>query len=82
MLTIKCARCKTKLFKYKKIGQGKVLRCYEKRIKRIYEAQVTDDQLLCGGCENTVGELVERGGRRHVKMNQMAFTFTGTKIGS
>ncbi|OEG63254.1 hypothetical protein [Halanaerobium congolense] len=37
MLTIKCAKCKTKLFKYEKIGQGKVLRCGKNKITRLYD---------------------------------------------
>ena len=33
MLTIRCATCKTKLWKYDKIGHGEVLRCHKVSIQ-------------------------------------------------
>lgn len=36
MLTIRCAKCKSKLWKYDKIGQGEVLRCHKARITKWY----------------------------------------------
>ncbi len=44
MLTIKCAACKRKLWKYEKFGKGKVLRCYKSRITREYEYQRNGDK--------------------------------------
>ena len=79
ILTIKCARCKEKLFKYKKIGQGRVLRCYESKITRMYEAVVENNKLICGECGNEIGEI-KSNHSRYVKMNQDEFTYTGTKI--
>lgn len=79
MLTIKCSRCKTKLFKYKKVGEGKVLRCYEEKIQRFYEGEVKGNKLICGNCDNEIGNIKEKHSR-YVKMNGDAFTFTGTKI--
>ncbi len=76
MLTIKCARCKTKIMKYKKIGRGNVLRCYKDRITRLYDAEIADNLLQCGGCGNTIGEIEEK----QVNMNQDAFTYSGHKI--
>ncbi|MGM0471442.1 MAG: hypothetical protein ACQEQI_04070 [Bacillota bacterium] len=79
MLTIKCARCKDKVLKYKKIGQGRVLRCWEEKIRRIY-GQLKDDQLLCSNCSNLIGEVKTGRGTNYVAMNQDEFTYTGTKI--
>ncbi|MEJ6949453.1 hypothetical protein [Natronospora cellulosivora (SeqCode)] len=76
MLTIKCAKCKAKIMKYKKIGMGKVLKCWKSRIKRVYDGEVKDENLVCGNCDNIIGELEEG----YVKMNSDAFTYTGTKI--
>ena len=77
MLTIKCAKCKTKLFKYKKIGQGKVLRCYESKITRLYEGELKENDFVCNNCGNIVGQYKEDS---YLDMNQDAFTYTGTKI--
>lgn len=54
MLTIKCAYCKTKLYKYLKIGKGKVLRCHKDRIKKIYNMPIIDgEDVKCPNCEKT-----------------------------
>ena len=79
MLTIKCAKCKAKLFKYKKIGEGKVLRCYESKITRMYEGEVGNDKFFCGDCNNEIG-IIKSNHSRYIKMNDDAFTYTGTKI--
>lgn len=76
MLTIKCAKCKSKIMKYKKIGKGKVLRCWESKIKRLYNAEIKKDNLVCGGCGNDIGIIKDE----YIKMNRDAFTYTGTKI--
>ncbi|MFO7814209.1 MAG: hypothetical protein R6V14_00455 [Halanaerobiales bacterium] len=57
MLTIKCSKCKNKLFKYKKIGKGKVLRCWKSKITRIYDTKVENGKLRCGKCGNIIGDL-------------------------
>ncbi len=76
MLTIKCADCKTKIMKYKKIGKGKVLRCYRDRITRLYDYDTEADKLKCGNCGKEIGEIEEK----QVNMKQNAFTFSGHKI--
>ncbi|HLV09581.1 MAG TPA: hypothetical protein VKY40_05190 [Halanaerobiales bacterium] len=76
MLTIKCAKCKTKIMKYQKIGKGRVLRCWKSRIKRFYEAEIKDNDLRCGKCGNLIGEVSDN----YVKMNRETFTYSGTKI--
>jgi len=75
MLTIKCARCKKKLWKYEKIGHGEVLRCHKHRITRIYGMEKEEDKIKCV-CGQTIG--TDKGG--HIKMNQTAFTYRGTKV--
>lgn len=75
MIIIRCSRCKAKIFRYVKLGKGKVLRCYKDRI----EADLSihrDDQILCA-CGNLIG--VDEG--RYIKMVQGAFTFTGRVTG-
>ncbi|MCK8826768.1 hypothetical protein MWH25_03285 [Natroniella acetigena] len=79
MLTIKCAKCKDKLLKYNKIGQGRVLKCWEEKISRIY-GKVDDGKLLCNNCGNLIGEVKTRGGRNYIDMNREEFTYSGRKI--
>lgn len=77
MLTIKCAACKRKLWKYDKIGQGQVLRCYKDRITRRYALQQIDGAILCE-CGKKIG--ADEGD--HIKMISSAFTYSGTKRNS
>jgi hypothetical protein len=74
MLTIKCAACKRKLWKYEKIGKGEVLRCYKSRIDREYEYQLEGDKLVCV-CGNLIG--IDKG--PHIKMIKKGFVYTGKK---
>ncbi|MFO7817186.1 MAG: hypothetical protein ACQES5_06435 [Thermodesulfobacteriota bacterium] len=75
MLTIKCSGCKRKLFKYRKIGPGEVLRCHKSRIDKWLEAQAKNRELICP-CGRVVG--LDKGG--HYKMIRKAFTYSGTKV--
>ena len=77
MLTIKCASCKSKIFKYHKIGKGQVLRCYKERIKRVYKAEIVDNQLKCSKCGNFLGKEIRNGSA--IKMNQESFNYSGKK---
>lgn len=65
--------------KYKKIGEGRVLRCWEEKIRRIY-GEVEEDQLLCANCGNILGEVETKRGENYVNMNQPEFTYSGTKV--
>ena len=75
MLTIKCSGCKTKIFKYEKIGMGKVIYCYKDRIKGDFSFK-EGEEYKCRKCGKVIG--VDRGGR--IKMKQHAFTASGFKI--
>lgn len=74
MLTLKCAACKRKLWKYEKIGKGEVLRCNKDRIVEEYEFQRQDDKILCV-CGNEIG--IDKG--PHIKMIKKGFIYSGTK---
>ena len=75
MLTIKCAKCKTKIMKYKKIGEGRVLKCWKNKITRLYDGVVKENNLICDQCGCLIGEIKDD----HVDMNSKGFTYTGTK---
>ena len=72
MLTIRCSKCKRKLFKYRKIGKGRVLRCWKDRIVEDYTVH-EGDVVKCS-CGNTIG--LDKG--LFIKMKQSAFTYSGT----
>lgn len=74
MLSIKCAACKQKLCKYKKIGKGEVLRCHKDRMTKIYNLQFIKDSAVCS-CGNRVG--IDKGS--YIKMIRKAITYSGTK---
>jgi len=74
MLTIKCAGCKQKLFKYRKVGPGSVVRCHKERIQRHYSFRVLEGRLVCGGCGLAIGQ--DKG--TFYSMDRKAFTATGT----
>ena len=72
MLTIKCAKCHRKIFKYKKIGKGKLIRCYNKRIVQDYSVR-EGNQVKCE-CGNLIG--IAEGNL--IRMKQQAFLYVGT----
>lgn len=73
MLTIKCAKCKSKLFKYLKIGTGRVLKCHLDRISN--DKTIRENGVVKCSCGNVIGKL----DATSIKMNQKSFIFNGTK---
>lgn len=74
MLLIRCAACKRKLWKYEKIGQGKVLRCHKSRMTRTYAYQEEAQKVKCL-CGKEIG--IDKGS--FIKMIAKAFVYKGTK---
>jgi len=74
MLTIRCSACKQKLWKYKKLGPGEVLRCHKTRITRVYAYKLEGEKIKCP-CGQVIG--IDKG--RYFKMIRKAFTYSGTK---
>ncbi len=75
MLLIRCARCKTKLWKYKKIGKGEVLRCHKSRITKFIQGIEKDGKILCPRCNTPIG--IDKGS--FYKMISKNFVYSGTK---
>lgn len=74
MLTITCAACKTKLWRYEKIGHGHVVRCHKDRITKWFKAKERDHKVYC-----TCGKPIGVDKESHFRMIKGAFSFTGTK---
>ncbi|MFC1812937.1 hypothetical protein ACFL03_09615 [Thermodesulfobacteriota bacterium] len=74
MLTLKCAACKRKLWKYDKIGKGEVLRCHKDRIVRMYASTKENKTIKCL-CGKDIG--IDKG--TYIKMTSKSFTYSGTK---
>lgn len=74
MLMLRCARCRKKLFRYLKIGAGRVLRCHKQRITHDYTLH--DGKVVCCRCGHAVGQDVGS----WLKMKKGSFTITGRKL--
>lgn len=74
MLLLKCSACKSKLWKYDKIGKGEVLRCHKDRIQKFFQKELKGHKIYCK-CGKEVG--IDKGS--FYKMIAKAFTYSGTK---
>ncbi len=72
MVTIRCAKCRSKIFEYIKIGKGKLLHCWKDRIIKDYSIQ-NGNEYRCH-CSNLIG--IDEG--KWVKMKRRSFTCSGT----
>ena len=72
MLVIRCAKCRARLFRYKKIGKGRLLHCWKDRIIEDRTTQ-NGNEVICP-CGNLIG-LDEK---KWIKMKQAAFTWSGS----
>ena len=72
MITIKCAKCKKKIFKYKKIGKGRLWHCWKDRI--IEDYSVRDGIKIKCQCGNSIG--IDEG--KWIKMKQFFFNLSGS----
>ncbi len=75
MLTVKCAACRKKLWKYQKLGQGEVIRCHKERISKLYDIKEKDDKIYCL-CGKVIG--IDKG--TFYSMVKNSFTYAGTKV--
>ncbi len=71
MIVVKCTQCKSKIFKYQKIGKGRLWHCWEDRITKDYS--VRDGNEVKCQCGNLIG-IVEG---KWIKMKQNSFTYSG-----
>jgi len=72
MQTIRCAKCKQKIFKYKKIGKGKLLRCWYEKI--IEDYSIRDGNTIKCACGNVIGSA----DHKKVKMRYNSFERSGS----
>jgi L-lactate utilization protein LutB len=75
LLIIRCAACKNKLWKYDKIGKGKVLRCHKDRIIQFYSEKIIENDKYKCSCGKAIG--IDKG--TFIKMDPKAFVYSGTK---
>ncbi len=73
MVTVKCAKCKAKIFKYRKFGKGKLWHCWKDRIVDDYSIR-DGDKVLCPVCGNVIG--VDQG--KWIKLKPRHFIYSGT----
>jgi len=75
VITIKCAKCKTKLFRYLKIGKGQVRHMWPDRIDE--DHSIHDGDVIKCKCGNVIG----RDEVKYINLKRSAFTYTGRKFG-
>jgi hypothetical protein len=75
MLILRCSACRSKLWRYDKVGQGDVLRCHKNRIDKDYKNCTADVQKIRCRCGKVIG--IDKGSC--IKMIAKAFTCSGTK---
>ncbi len=75
MLLIRCAKCKTKLIKYEKIGKGELHKCIKDRIVKDFFI-VENGYVKCPKCGNVFGK--DKG--KFITLFKGKFTYSGTKI--
>ncbi|UCB59110.1 MAG: hypothetical protein JSV67_02080 [Thermoplasmatales archaeon] len=73
MLTIKCARCKRKIFRYIKVGKGKLWHCWKDRI--VEDFSIHDGKNIKCNCGNLIGIDKEK----WIKLKQDSFITSGSK---
>jgi len=71
MIIVKCAKCKRKIFRYLKVGKGKLWHCWKDRI--IEDNSIRDGEQIKCQCGNLVG--IDEG--KWIKMKQRSFTYSG-----
>lgn len=74
MLTILCAACRNKLWKYEKIGHGHLVRCHKARITKWYKTEMLNDKIHCL-CGKPIA--IDKGS--YYRMIAGSYTHTGTK---
>jgi hypothetical protein len=74
MLVLKCAKCRRKLYKYLKVGKGRLLHCWKGRIDED-NTKKHGDIVKCP-CGNVIG--IDKG--KFIKLKQRSFTRTGNIV--
>jgi hypothetical protein len=73
VIKVEC-RCSTVLFKYNKIGERKLIKCYLPRILRDYvnlpENIRIGTDVFCPDCNERIGTVFGIKGMRAIKLNQ------------
>jgi len=69
ILTIRCTKCKSKIFRYLKIGKGRVLHCWKGRI--IEDYSIHEGMEIKCQCGNIIGIDEEK----WIKMKQHTFSY-------
>ena len=69
ILTIRCSKCKNKIFRYLKIGKGRVWHCWKERI--IEDHSIHDGRKIKCQCGNLIG--IDDG--KWIKIKQNAFIY-------
>ena len=73
MIIIKCSKCNKKIFKYIKLGKGRLLLCWKDRI--VENTSVKDKKIVSCTCGNLIGIDEEK----HIKLKKNSIIIKGLK---
>ncbi|MBS3741379.1 MAG: hypothetical protein KGY75_02925 [Candidatus Cloacimonetes bacterium] len=65
IIDVKCPGCKNKIFKYKKVGKGNLLRCWKNKI--ITDNSIREGDKIKCTCGKTIG--IDKG--KYIKMERI-----------
>jgi hypothetical protein len=74
IIDVKC-RCGFLLFRYQKVGRGRLIKCYFSRIVKDYGGIISLDAkkgsfVFCPSCQEKIGLVFGIKGTRAIKLNQ------------
>ena len=75
MITVSCSSCGSKLFRYQKIGKGRLLHCWKNRISSDHTTRKGDD-VYCPTCGQHIG-VVET---EWINIHGGSFTVKGSAL--
>ncbi len=68
IVIVRCPKCGNKVFKYLKVGRGRLLRCWKNRIISDYSIH-NGEEIRCSRCGNLIG--IDEG--EYIKMKHHMF---------
>ncbi len=70
IIIVRCSRCRAKIFRYLKVGSGKLWHCWKNRILDDYSKR-QGDRVLCPKCGSLIG--IEK--KNYVKLVKGAYRY-------
>ncbi|MEX0567587.1 MAG: hypothetical protein Q6363_000300 [Candidatus Njordarchaeota archaeon] len=70
ILIVRCSKCRTKIFKYMKVGSGRLWHCWKSKILEDYSIR-RGEQVVCPKCGSIIG--IEK--KAYIKLIKGAYSY-------